>query len=84
MVSFVKFKTLVENLFSSHVKQLQFDGGGEFISIQFKSFVEPNGIIHHIRCPYTAQQNWLAERKHRHVVEIGLAMLAQSGLSKVF
>jgi transposase InsO family protein len=82
--SFMKFKSLVENQFSTQIKQLQSDGGGEFLSKQFTSLLETNGIFHRISCPYTAQQNGLAERKHRHVVEMGLSLLAQSGLPQSF
>jgi len=83
-VTFLKFKSLVENQFSCRIKQLQSDGGGEFLSKQFTSFLETNGIFHRISCPYTAQQNGLAERKHRHVVEMGLSLLAQSGLPQTY
>lgn len=79
-ISFKKFKALVENQFSSRIKTLQSDGGGEFTSLQFTSFLETHGIFHRISCPYTSQQNGLAERKHRHVVEMGLSLIAQSGL----
>jgi len=80
----MKFKTLVKNLFSSLIKQLQSDGGGEFLSNQFKYFIESNGITHRISCPYTGKHNVLTKRKHRHIVEMDLAMLAQYGMSKVF
>jgi dolichol kinase len=63
---------------------LQFDGGGEFLSNQFKILLESNGITHRISCPSTTQKNGLVKRKHHHVVEMGLAMLAQFGLSKEF
>ena len=36
--SFVKFKLLVKNLFSSTIKQLQSYGGGEYTSQQFQLF----------------------------------------------
>jgi hypothetical protein len=78
---FVQFKCLVENLLSKKIKAFQFDGGGEFTSNQFKELLSTNGIIHRISCPYTTQQNGLAERKHRHIVETGLTLLAQSKLS---
>jgi transposase InsO family protein len=84
LVSFMKFKSLMENQFSARIKQLQSDGGGEFMSKNFTSYLESNGIFHRISCPYTAQQNGLAERKNRHVVEMGLALLAQSGLPQSF
>jgi hypothetical protein len=37
--------------------------------------------LHRLTCPHTSQQNGIAERKHRHVMEMGLTLLAQSGLS---
>lgn len=36
------------------------------------------GIRRKISCPYTTQQNGLVERKHMHIIEIGLALLAYS------
>jgi histone deacetylase 1/2 len=31
-----------------------------------------------VSCPHTHQQNGSAERKHRHIVEVGLSLLAQA------
>jgi hypothetical protein len=73
---FVKFKSLVENLLSMKIKTFQFDGGGEFTSNQFKQILHSNGILHRIPCPDTLLQNGLVERKHRHLVDISLALLA--------
>jgi hypothetical protein len=78
--NFVKFKLLVENQFFK-IKQFQSDGGGEFTSNQFQSFLTKNGILHRKSCPYTSQQNGLAERKLRHILETGLTLLAHSHLS---
>jgi hypothetical protein len=83
-IAFVKFKCFAENQFSTKIKNFQSDGGGEFTSHQFKKFLETNGIMHRISCPYTSQQNGIAERKHRHLVETGLALLAQSHLSNTY
>jgi hypothetical protein len=33
-----------------------------------------------VSCPHTSQQNGIAERKHHHLVETGLALLAHSSL----
>ncbi|CAL8151012.1 unnamed protein product [Prunus armeniaca] len=43
-----------------------------------------HGISHQISCPYTPQQNGVVERKHRHIVAMGLCMLAQSQLPHSF
>lgn len=35
-------------------------------------------------CPYTSQQNGRAERKHRHIAELGLTLLAQAKMPMSF
>ena len=82
--TFVKFKLLVEKQFNSTIRQFQSDNGGEYCSTLFKQFFSDNGIFHRLSCPHTSQQNGLAERKHRHIMDMGLTLLAQSGLSKKF
>jgi len=75
---------LVENQFSCSIKQFQCDGGGEYMSTQFKKKLVTHGILHHISCPHTPQQNGVAECKHRHIMEMRLSLLAQSHLSSIF
>lgn len=75
---FIEFKTLVENQFNCKIKAIQSDWGGEFRS--FTNFLKTNGIVHRISCPYTHPQNGSVERKHRHIVELGLCLLAQASL----
>ena len=75
---FILFQQLVENLFMSKIANFQCDGGGEFTSATFVSHLGNCGIKQLISCPYTPQQNGLAERKHRHITELGLAMMFQS------
>ena len=77
---FVHFKSLVENQFTAKIKTLRSDGGGEFVSHHFKYFCLENGIQYQVSCPHTPQQNGIAKRKHRQIVESGLAMLHQSNL----
>jgi hypothetical protein len=77
---FLKFKALVEKQFNTPIKQFQSDNGGEYTSNQFKLYLSQNGIFHRLTCPHTSQQNGIAERKHRHIVELGLTLLAQLGL----
>ena len=75
---FVAFQKLVENQFDVKIKEFQSDGGGEFTSIQMKTHLKNSGIQQRISCPYTPQQNGVAERKHRHIVELGLSMMFHS------
>ena len=52
--------------------------GGEYQS--FTTLLQSSGIIHKVSCPHTHEQNGVAERKHRHIVESGLTLLAHASL----
>ena len=52
--------------------------GGEFHA--FTDYLTINGIIHRISCPHTHQQNGVVERKHRHIVENALTLLARASM----
>lgn len=55
---------------------MQSDGGTKYKPLS-KFFIE-HGIRHRMSCPYTPQQNGMAERKHRQMVDVGLSLLAHS------
>ncbi|KAJ1685430.1 hypothetical protein LUZ63_016820 [Rhynchospora breviuscula] len=73
---FSTFKLQVENLLSSTIKVLRTDGGTEFKPIA-RRFPQ---LVHQITCPYTPEQNGIAERKHRHIVELSLAAISHASL----
>lgn len=73
---------MVENQFNTKIKALQTDGGGE--STALTSVLNDNGIHHRISCPHTSEQNGLAERKHRHLVDMGLTLLANASMPMKF
>ncbi|XP_048600004.1 uncharacterized protein LOC106352005 [Brassica napus] len=74
---FIVFQKQVENQFNKKLKVFQSDGGGEFTITRFRNHLRDQGIIHLLSCPSTPQQNGIAERKHRHLTELGLSMLFQ-------
>ncbi|KAI3719151.1 hypothetical protein L6452_20045 [Arctium lappa] len=74
------FMQFVQTHFSRKIKVFQSDGGTEFVNHRVRSLFDQNGTLHRLSCPYTPQQNGRAERKHRHIVETGLAMLFNSKL----
>jgi histone deacetylase 1/2 len=41
-------------------------------------------ISHHISCPHAHQQNGSVEQKHRHIVEVGLTLLAHASMPLKF
>jgi histone deacetylase 1/2 len=80
--AFSQFKNMVENHLNKKIKTIQCDGGGEFKPIQ-KQALEA-GIQFRMSCLYTSQQNGRAERKHRHIAELGLTLLAQAKMPMFF
>lgn len=81
---FTHFKTHLEHLLSTHIKILITNGGGEFTSTRFKQYLENNGIVHQLSCPYTLEQNNVAERKHGHLIVTTVAMLQTTFMSIKF
>lgn len=47
----------------------------KYLSSQLQEFMIHQGIIHHTSCPYTPQQNKVAERKSRHHIETACILL---------
>ena len=80
LIFFKHFKATVENQCDTKIKILRTDRGGEFTSNAFKNFYLSHGLIHQFTCLHTPQQNGVAERKHRHLVECTLTMLSHSNL----
>ncbi|KAJ9550796.1 hypothetical protein OSB04_014841 [Centaurea solstitialis] len=76
--NFAYFQSLIRTQYNSTIKVVQTDGGGEFKPLS--PILKSQGTIHRFSCPYTSAQNGRVERKHRHVVEVGLALLAQSSM----
>ena len=74
------YKALVENQLGKKIKILCSDHGGEYFPYEFSYFCEENGLIHQTSAPYTPQQNGLAERKNRTLVDMINAMLLHSKL----
>ncbi|GKV31343.1 hypothetical protein SLEP1_g40039 [Rubroshorea leprosula] len=81
---FKKFKALVEKQSGCSIKVLRTDQGGEFVSAEFNKFCEDFGIKRQLTASYTPQQNGVAERKNRSLVEMAKSMLKAKGLPNSF
>jgi histone deacetylase 1/2 len=79
---FHNFMNFVERKFSRKIITMQTDWGGEYEKLN--PFFQKLGITHHVSCPHAHQQNGSAERKHRHIVEVGLALLANASMPLKF
>ncbi|CAI7784064.1 unnamed protein product [Closterium sp. NIES-53] len=59
---------------------LRSDWGGEFRGKEFTDFVDGKGIVHDLMCPYTPQQNGMAEREMRTAIKSVRTMLLHMGV----
>ncbi|CAI7828383.1 unnamed protein product [Closterium sp. NIES-53] len=71
---------VAERQMKKSVLMLHSDRGGEFLGKEFTDFVDGKGIVHDLTCPYTPQQNGMAEREMRMVVESVRTMLLHMGV----
>jgi transposase InsO family protein len=75
---FKKFLTYVETQFHASVKNFRSDSGGEYMSHEFREFLQQKGILSQRSCPNTPQQNGMAERKNRHLLDVTRTLLLQA------
>jgi transposase InsO family protein len=75
---FKAFLALVETQFFAKIKILQSDSGGEYMSNEFQFFLQSHGIISQRSCSFTPQQNGVAERKNRHLLDVVRTLLIES------
>ena len=47
-------------------------------------FLQTHGIIHRNSCVHTPQQNGIAERKNRHILEVTRALMITSNVPKFY
>ena len=52
------------------IKILRSDSGGEYMSSEFHAFLHHKDIVSQRSCPYTPQQNGVAERKNRYLLDV--------------
>jgi histone deacetylase 1/2 len=72
----------LKDALTGKIVSVQTHWGGEYERLN--SFFKTIGISHLVSCPHAHQQNGAAERKHRHIVEVGLALLAHASMPLKF
>lgn len=82
--TFMEFRKYVELQTDMKIKILRTDNGGEFTSNQFTKYLKRHGIQHQLTVPYTPQQNGVAERFNRTIVERTKCLLHEADLSKCY
>ncbi|KAH9654970.1 hypothetical protein KPL70_022170 [Citrus sinensis] len=84
LLKFKEWLTLIENQTDRKIKRLRTDNGLEYCSKDFDEFCREKGIARHRTVRHTPQQNGLAERMNKTLVEKVRCMLFSANLSKHF
>lgn len=60
------------------------DNGGEYLSHDLKSFLNMAGIVHQTTCLGILEQNGVAERKNKYLLEIARALMFTMNVLRSF
>lgn len=75
---------MVEKEAGLPIKCLRTDRGGEFNSSEFDEFLKESGIKRQLTAAYSPQQNGIAERKNRTVLNMVRSMLSEKEMPRMF
>ena len=75
---------MVERSTGRKLKALRTDNGGEYTSREFKTYLKMEGIRHELTVPKNPEQNGVAERMNRTLIESVRSMLADTKLPQKF
>lgn len=75
---------MIQTQFQTHIQTLRTDNGTEYFNTTMGDFLQSHGIIHQSSCVDSPQQNGIAERKNRHLLEVARALMFTSNMPKMF
>ena len=75
---FKEFRAKVENQLSKHINVIRSDRGGKYLLGNFNDYLIQNGIVSQLTAPGTPQQNGVAKRRNRTLLEMIKAMMSYS------
>ena len=81
---FRNFHKMICTLFGTTVKIFHFDNGGEYLDSRLGQYFSAHGVIHQTSCTTTPQQNGVAERKNRHLLDMARWMCFSMSVSRSY
>ena len=81
---FQEFRNKVEGEIDLKIRCLRANNGGEYTSNEFSTYLKNANIRKQLTRPYTPQQNGVAERRNRHLVETASMMYVKNVPSELW
>lgn len=82
--AFKNFKAMAETQTGKKIKCVQSDNGREYCSKEFDIFLESLVILRRLTVAYTPQQNGVAERRNRTLLDMARCLLIHANLPPTF
>ena len=79
---FKEFYRMIENQFQTKINILRSNNGIEYFNKVLDTFSNEKGILHQFSCSDTPEQNGIAERKNKHLLEVARAMMFYMNIPK--
>lgn len=80
ILKFQLFRVVVQSQFEKLIACLRSDHGGEYLSTRFVRYCHVHGIQHQLTATQSPQQNGIAERKNRTLLEVAHNIVADTML----
>ncbi len=77
---FKEYESRVFNDYGLRIGTLRSDNGGEYLSKEFTNYLKSKGIRQELTVPYSPQQNGVAERMNRTLMESARSVMAHASL----
>ena len=81
---FREFEAITTNESGQRIGTLRTDNGEEYVSKDFEAYLISKGIKHELTIAYTPEQNGVAERMNRTLMESARAMMSHANLPNPF
>lgn len=81
--AFKRYAAMATTHFERKIARLRSDNGSEYMNEELMTYCSESGIVMEPSVPYTPQQNGVAERMNRTLLERTRAMLDESGVSRM-
>jgi hypothetical protein len=78
------YHKMVQTQFQSNIQILRTDNGPEYYNLALNSYLQKVGIVHQSSCVDTPQQNGVAERKNKHLLEVTRSIMLATNVPQHF
>ena len=79
---FKNFNSMIQTQFHTKIQVLRTDNAKEYFKTVLGDYLLSQGIIHQSSCVDTPQQNGIAERKNRHLLEVARSLMFSTQVPK--